>query len=371
MSRVLINAANLRTGGALQVAASFLDELVALRADAGAVSLHPWLTDGLEVAASPQVLANCSPDTPAKLSATVRSATLDLRAPTRGRYDVSFTVFGPEYVPINARRRIVGFADGTSLHPEFLPKASGAARARQIARLTASRASFRTTGHVVAEAPHVARDLERRWGIPNKRITVIPNSYNAIFDQPDAWEPITLPEAEGGTVDVCYVTRATPHKNMDILGAVGDVMLERGRPVRFVLTLTDAEWAGLSESTRRHSVSLGPVSVQQLPNVYAASSASIFPSLLESSSVMPVEALVTGTPLVASDRDFVRDGVGDVPWYADPLDASSLADALVEALAAAPGDAERIERGRALVRGLPDAAGRARAYVELIQRMLA
>lgn len=371
MSRVLINAANLRTGGALQVAASFLDELVALQADAGAVGSYPWLADGLEVVASPQVLENCAPGTLSRLPHTVRSATLDLRAPARGRYDVSFTIFGPEYVPINARRRIVGFADGTSLHPEFLPKAAGAARGRQIARLTASRASFRTTGHVVVEAPHVARDLERRWGIPGKRISVIPNSYNAIFDQPDAWEPVAWPEAEAGTADVCYVTRATPHKNMDILGPVGDIMLERGTPVRFVLTLTDAEWEGLSESTRRHSVTLGAVSVQQLPNVYAASSASIFPSLLESSSVMPVEALVTGTPLVASDRPFVRDSVGDVAWYADPLDPASLADALGDALAATPENAERVERGRLLARSLPDAAARACAYVELIQRMLA
>ena len=370
MSRVLINAANLRTGGALQVAASFLDELVALQADAGAVGSHPWLADGLEVAASPQVLANCAPTTLSKLPHTVRSATLDLRAPARGRYDVSFTIFGPEYVPINARHRIVGFADGTSLHPEFLPRATGAARLRQIARLTASRASFHTTGHVVVEAPHVARDLERRWGIPSKRISVIPNSYNAIFDQPDSWEPVTWPAAKNGTADVCYVTRATPHKNMDILGRVGDIMLERGTPVRFVLTLTDAEWEGLAASTRRHSVTLGAVSVQQLPNVYAACDASIFPSLLESSSVMPLEAMVTRTPLVASDRDFVRDVCGDVPWYADPDDAESFSRALKAALTESDERQRRLDRGCAAAGNIPSARERAEAYVQLIDSSL-
>jgi glycosyltransferase involved in cell wall biosynthesis len=86
--------------------------------------------------------------------------------------------------------------------------------------------------------------------------------------------------------------------------------------------------------------------------------------LFETFSVTPVEALVTGTPLVASDRDFVRDVCGDAPWYAEPTDPDALANALAEALSVdAPA---RIERGKMQARSLPNARSRATSYLALI-----
>ena len=80
--------------------------------------------------------------------------------------------------------------------------------------------------------------------------------------------------------------------------------------IAILLTLDEQEWARLPALVRRHAVTVGRVTVQQLPTVYEMSHASIFPSLLESFSATPLEAMVSGTPLVASDRAFVCDVCG-------------------------------------------------------------
>ncbi len=353
----------------MQVGASFVDELARLLEDGQTVARFPWLKNELAISVSSEVLQNCAQPTSRLIpKLTVHDATFDLSV-LLDRYEVSFTIFGPEYVPTRTRRRIVGFADVTSLHPELLPSASGHHKARQIARRLASRNAFRFAHRIVVEAPQVARDLELRWKIPQKRIDVIPNSYNAVFDRPSTWEQITVPHAEG-IGNVCYVTRGYSHKNIGILGDVGDRLSLLKVPARFVLTLTQAEWNDLPGNTRRHSINLGPVQVRQLPQLYGACQASIFPSLFEAFSATPLEALVTGTPLVASDRDFVRDSCKEVPWYADPEDADALARGLAAALNDSSEVKERVARGKALAKERPGADARALLYVKLIDSML-
>lgn len=138
--------------------------------------------------------------------------------------------------------------------------------------------------------------------------------------------------------------------------------------IAFVLTLRHEEWESLPRLTREHSINLGPVTVAQLPNLYASCNVAFFPSLFEAFSVTPLEAMVTGTPLVASDRDFVREVAGEAAWYADPTDPEALADALVAAASSPGGRRTRI--GVARARAWPDARSRAMSYLELIDNAL-
>ena len=68
------------------------------------------------------------------------------RRPGRPAHDVSFTVFGPDYGPRRARTRIVGFADVTSLFPEFAAVPGARARLRQAVRCTGVPTALRAGG---------------------------------------------------------------------------------------------------------------------------------------------------------------------------------------------------------------------------------
>ena len=371
--RVLIDMANLGVGGGLQVGASFLDELSRLDADPTSRERWPWL-GGVVVEASEQVVAN-STTAGAGLRVDVvngRPLARLRRRPGRPAFDVAFTVFGPDYGPRRARRTLVGCADVTSVFPEF----SGIHGLRpslvHALRRRVSRRIFRRADRIVAESAHVTAALHERWGIDESRLRVVPNVLNRVFDDPTQQSPLPVGVDLDGAAVFAYPTRAYPHKNLGVLGAARRIAAEGGGPeIRFALTLTDAEWEHLDPATRAASTNVGPLTVAQVPALYAACTGVVFPSLNECFSVTPLEALRAGRTLVASDRPFVREVAGDAAWYVEPTDPASLAAGLVAALSDDAERERRVEAGRRVAAGWPTAQDRATAYLDLVSAELA
>jgi glycosyltransferase involved in cell wall biosynthesis len=367
IGRVLIDTSNLRAGGGLQVGSSFLDELAVLARDEG--SRWPWLAS-VQVEASQEILENCVQDlSPLNVSVVVDSPIRRvLRGPRRRDLDVHFTVFGPDYSFSRARRRLVGFADVTSLRPEYaLAGSTWAARRRHMVRRRTSRFLFTRAHGLVVEAEHVADDLTRRWGVPPERLSVVPNVVNGAFHR----DPQVLDIPGTGHATFCYPTRAYPHKNLGLLGPAATFLWDsHGIEVRFVLTLTAGEWEKLSPETRSWSVNVGPLRVSQMPALYRACSGTVFSSLNECFSVTPLEALSCSSPLVASNRHFVREVAGEAAVYFDPHSPQSLGDALRDVLVDPMGTRRRVQVGNRIAAAWPRPSDRARAYLDLISGQL-
>jgi glycosyltransferase involved in cell wall biosynthesis len=371
-ARVLVDMSNLVVGGGLQVGASVLDELTRLAAHPSSSERWPWFPD-VVVEASHQVVANSTTGGDGVQLQVVNGRPLARlrRMPRRRRFDVSFTVFGPDYGLGRARRRVVGFADVTSLFPEFAGVRGTRARALHTLRRRVSRHIFRTAQDIVAESDHVAIALRKRWGIDPRGLHVVPNVLNQVFDEASQRLPVPLPFEVDGEVVFAYPTRAYPHKNLEILGAAARIAAEEhGTKLRFALTLTDDEWSRLDLSTRLASINVGPLRVAQMPALYAACTGVVFPSLNECFSVTPLEALKAARPLAASDRSFVCEVARDAAWYFEPTDPASVARVLVEALS---DDAERdrkVEVGRRIAASWPTAQDRTIAYLDIIDAAL-
>jgi glycosyltransferase involved in cell wall biosynthesis len=369
--RVLVDMSNLVVGGGLQVGASFLDELSQISADDSSRGRWPWLDD-VVVEASEQVVANSTTRGRGLRLDVVngRPAARLRRLPRRPQFDVAFVVFGPDYGPSRARRRVVGFADVTSLFPEFAGIRGVRPRALHALRRRVSRRIFLTADRIVAESEHVADALRERWGIDAARLNVVPNVLNRVFDEVSQLAPLNAGAVEGlaagDTALFVYPTRAYPHKNLEVLGAAQRLARSGGVEVRFALTLTEAEWNQLDPATRDASTNVGPLKVTQLPALYEACAGVVFPSLNECFSVTPLEAMRAGRTLVASDRPFVREVAGDAAWYVEPTDPASVAAGLVAALSDDVERARRVEVGRHGAAGWPTARDRATAYLDLV-----
>ncbi|WP_322920492.1 glycosyltransferase [Nocardioides renjunii] len=368
---VLIDMSNLVVGGGVQVGASFLDELARLVGDPQALRRWPWLRD-VAVEASEAVVANATAPR-GSLRVTVvdgRPAARLRRRPRGDEFDVSFTVFGPDYGSRRARTRMVGFADVTSLFPEHAAIHGRRARLRHAVRSRVSCRAFRAADLVVAESAHVTAALEERWGIPRRRLRVVPNVLNRVFTDESLREPLSVQVHHRPAF--AFPTRAYPHKNLALLGAAARILREEhGRDVEFLLTLTDDEWQALDPDTRAASRNAGPLRVSQVPSLYAACDGVVFPSLNECFSVTPLEALRAGRPLVASDRPFVREVAGDAAWYFDPIEPASLARALLDVTADDALRATRVADGLRVADGWPTGRDRAAAYLDLVDETLA
>lgn len=367
---VLIRLDNLRTGGGLQVAQSFLTELASI-VDGDAAQTYPWLESDTRILLSDEVAASCTPAVLDRLKPDVvqRSPRAHTRFGVK-RADVVFTLFGPTYDRVRARSLIVGFADVTSLYPELAKSLTETVgqRAKLRLRSALSRAFYRRADKVIVEAPHLAEDLTSSWRIPAGRISIVPNVLNGVFADP---QPTAIPTPHAPPT-FCYVTRAYPHKNLKLLGSVAEILRgEFSTDVRFLLTLTPEEWSLLGPDVRAHATNVGPVAVADLPAIYAQADGCVFPSLLEGFSATPLEALATGRPLIASDRRFCTEALGDCALYADPNDARAWASAIHSVLTDGDATAARVERGLALIGNWPTSRARALAYLDAIKGELA
>jgi glycosyltransferase involved in cell wall biosynthesis len=355
------------------VAASLLDELAAASFDVELSRRFPWL-DGMTVEATPLVLRNMtSTERRWDLEIVDRTWRAGRPRPSRTKiYDVEFTLFGPVYYPKRSTIRISGFADGTSLRPDLLGGTSrGIDSWRRALRRRYSRLYFSHSDVIVAEAEHVRDSLQSAWDIPAERIRVIPNVVNGLFHEPTQWRTLEF-MTQSDEFYVCYIARGYPHKNIDLLGAVGASLADdHGIRAKFVLTLTEQEWLSQSVQVRQHCVNVGPIDVAQAPQLYLKCDAAIFPSLLESFSASPLEALTMGCPLIASRRPFVSEFVGDAAEYFDPSDPIEAAAVLARLLMSPTHRAALIKRGFEQAKGFARSDERALAYLELIDECIA
>jgi len=93
------------------------------------------------------------------------------------------------------------------------------------------------------------------------------------------------------------------------------VIGQRGWECEQVFDLLDR-----SELLKTAVTELGRCDDQQLAEHLANARALLFPSLVEGYGLPLVEALGSGTPVIASDLPVFREIAGDVPDYLDPLD---------------------------------------------------
>ncbi|KPA96674.1 MULTISPECIES: glycosyltransferase [Pseudomonas] len=370
--KLLVNASNLHFGGGVQVAASFIDELSRLgdRAEQFSVLVSTEVHDNL-------VRIDC------KTSGFVDYEVFDthglscLWASLSGRfkgYDLVFTIFGPAYFLSQNFVSIVGFAQAWIIYPDNDSYANTPKLSRYKARLRYWLQSlfFRRADRLVVEAEHVRSGLAGRGIFAAEAIDVVPNCISSLYFDPAKWEPLgfSLPAAD--VLRIGYVGRDYPHKNLDVLPDVSRTLREvYGVDVEFCVTLSDSEWAARSDSFKAAVKNVGVLSVSQCPSFYQQMDAVIFPSLIECFSATPLEAMVMGKPLFASDRGFVRDVCGEWANYFDPLDAEDIAKTINLYFSTEErARCIKLQAAQKYSAGFSSAKGRALSYLDIIERAL-
>jgi len=76
----------------------------------------------------------------------------------------------------------------------------------------------------------------------------------------------------------------------------------------------------------------GYLSDEDLAAVMASSEAVVFPSIYEGFGLPALEACAVGVPIVAGRVGSINEILGDLPYWCDPLDVSSILGAIVKAI---------------------------------------
>lgn len=134
--------------------------------------------------------------------------------------------------------------------------------------------------------------------------------------------------------DYVYVASGEPHKNHHRLLQAWVLLANRGFRPSLCLTLDTQRdqslCAWVEQLARQHNlrVTNNPLPSGQMPGLYAQSGALIYPSLFESFGVPLLEARQAGIPIIAAERDYVRDVVAPLISF-DPESPLSIARAVI------------------------------------------
>ena len=181
---------------------------------------------------------------------------------------------------------------------------------------------------VFAVSERTKRDLVERYGISERKIIVTPNGVDPIF-HPNGSAPDVPPYA-------LFVGGIQPRK--DPLTAIEALALADGD---LGLVIVGDEKRGGDEvrsAVRRLGLEgrvqfIGYVEHEILASLYRGAACLVFPSRYEGFGLPVLEAMASGTPVVATTAGAVPEVAGDAAILVAPGDPAALADGMREALA--------------------------------------
>lgn len=364
---ILINTSNLHNGGGIQVAISFIYEL-SLLLDHDLSYLH--IIASKEVDEGLRRL-NTNLNRFGKYKVINTYGFQAMKSPLNNiikNYDLVFTIFGPNYLRVRAKKDIVGFAqlwivnfkNPISQRLSFLDKN------KLWIKFNLQWLFFLRSDHYVVELEHVKEKLHRKKGVPNEKISVVYNTVSSIYKNNKKWRSIEIHKPQN-QLSLGIVTRDYPHKNLDILPRVAqDLELNHNMSVRFYTTLNDEEWLRRDDFFKEYVSTVGSLSPEECPSFYQQVDGVIFPSLLECFSATPLEAMVMEKPLFASNRSFVRDVCHDYAIYFDPLNATDIASKIANYFNSDKMDKDQLQKAREYALNFSSAKGRAESYLKII-----
>lgn len=189
---------------------------------------------------------------------------------------------------------------------------------------------------VIAISENTARDIRESFQVPPSRIKVIHNGV-----EHERFFPGSRDDAQGKmgrrhhleSPFFLYVARLEhPGKNhVRLISAFNQ--FKSATKSDWQLVFGGSDWHGAEaihtaakESPFASDIRfLGFVSDDELPDLYRAAEAFVYPSLYEGFGMPPIESMACGCPVICSDRGSLGEVVGNAAAIVDPEDPKSIA----------------------------------------------
>jgi len=255
------------------------------------------------------------------------------QAAARARVDL---IHAPAYTaPFWARVPVVLTIHDVSYerHPEWYPYH------RDWMRRMFYRRSARTAAHIVTDSEFSAFEIAAAYGIENDRISVVPLGVSPQnFAPADNAGACELP-TEVTAPFLLHVGDLHERRNLAlIVEALFEARRHFGSASALSLVLAGVD-RGVGEGlcalaeeqgSRDAVVRLGSVDEPLLRTLYQCATALVYPSLYEGFGLPLLEAMASGTPVIASRAASIPEVVGDAGVLVNPDDVAAWAEAIVK-----------------------------------------
>ncbi|EMX8645410.1 glycosyltransferase [Providencia stuartii] len=285
------------------------------------------------------------------------------------KYSTCFVVFGPIYYNLNSKKYIVGFAQPWIAYNknDVYKKINFIEKAKNKLAFYIKDIIFKKYKELIVEHQHVKNALiKKRY---KSKIHVVSNTYSSIFDQESKWDIVHPPEKmDKNKITLGYIGKAYLHKNLEILKDANKILInEYNVNVNFLFTLDNKDMNKLKFTEEKNFFSIGTISLNQCPNFYKLIDALIFPTMLECFSASPIEAMKMKIPILASNYIFMKEICKDAAIYFDATSSEDIAKKIIYFIE----NREKIildhkESAKKILASIPTSKERAVHYLKII-----
>jgi glycosyltransferase involved in cell wall biosynthesis len=192
---------------------------------------------------------------------------------------------------------------------------------------------LRKAAAVIADSENTRRDVHSYYRVPLNKIHVV---YSAIAQdfKPAGRDALQRVREVYGLSEFVFIIGASyPHKNISraikafaqLRGKVPHVELVVAGGRREYLKVLEQEARDLNIGGIKF---LGYAPQQDIPLLYSAAYALLYPSLYEGFGLPPLEAMACGCPVIVSNTSSLPEICGDAAYYVDPYSIENIAEGL-------------------------------------------
>ncbi|MCK4820450.1 glycosyltransferase [bacterium] len=374
--KILVNAATAVVGGGIQVATSFIVNVL------NNPHKHEFffaLSDF--VANNVKVLMDNLPlnlevikTSPARLWKGRKSRATLQRIEMEFKPDIIYSIASPSYVNFRAPE-VARFTDAWLTHPSKLAFSQLPLRRVLHMRLLAHYKawSIRNIRYFHTQTKIAANGLAKRLKLKTENVSAIPNCYNQLFEAQDA----DGPNKAGRKNTIFVVSYPYPHKNLTIVPDVVTTLNRLGNKFKFVMTMprNAPETAVIIKKEQQLNVdkqinNVGRLTLDECKKWYSKSYIIFLPTLLETFSVTYLEAMIMKRPIVTTDLDFAHDVCGDAAEYFEPLNVESAAKAILKVATDSERYQELVEKGIEQLTKFPSPEENFRAHISWLEEVV-
>lgn len=193
------------------------------------------------------------------------------------------------------------------------------------------RAAARAAAAVICVSETTAAEVVELWNVERERIVIARHGPG---------QALAAPPEDRDRSHFLYVGDDEPRKNLSVLtAAYGEYRELDPHPRPLVIAGSVAVNAESVTVERR-------VSPERLAELYAGALVLVHPSLYEGFGLTALEAMKTGTPVLAAEAPGLRETCGEAALYADPASPASFAAAMAQLAMDPAARDELAERGR-------------------------
>lgn len=369
--KIVINTTNLKVGGALQVAISFIYECMNFTDNEYHVLLSPTMLKEIDSSVFPKNFIFYYFDNPSRFIVFDSVIKQLNKIEEKINPDCVFSVFGPTYWKPKSKH-VMGFANGLYLYGDlpYMQEMKGFEEFKfNLKKMYHQFLLKKNADLYVVQTEDMKDRFSEFIDKAKEKISVVSSKYHSVFNE-EVTDLKLLPKKVDNEFWFVTISAYYPHKKLDVINELVEMIKEKKLNIKFLLTLPNDVLNSRFKESKEYIINLGPVKLDECPYIYSKADALFLPTLVESFTASYPEAMVMKKPILTSNYSFATSVCKDAALYFDPYDIEDMMSQIVKVYSDQELYQNLVSKAIYIVEELPSPKKRAEEYLELCKKIM-